>query len=432
MMGFRFPVLMALMAAPLFAVDAPTPVTGTVLAITLDDAEKAFLENNLDLLAGKYGIEVAEARKLQAELWPNPNFQIGQNIYNPSTGKYFDFTPSGNTDFQISQLVKLASKQGRQIQVADYEKSISQQQFYDLLRTLKFQLRTTFYRVFWQSRSIQFFDHSLASLKKTIESAEMAYKKRAILLSEVLRLKSLYTQLQGDWLAATADLSSAQADLKTLLFKEVSEMTIEPKVDVEALRRLRVEKSFDELLAVAKDHRPDLKIAELGVQKEAANLSLQHALAFPDLTVNLQYSRAGSYIPEYFALGVGIDLPLFNRNQGGIREAGAQLNLKQALNRKALMDLRHDLEATYHRAQDTDGIVRHIDPNFVKDYDSLVGQMIHNYQNRNIGIIAFADFYESYRNAMLQYHGMQLRRLSAFEELNMGVGTSVVTAQESK
>jgi len=46
--------------------------------IKISEAEKTFVENNLQILAGKYGIKAAQAAITQAELWSNPNISIGQ------------------------------------------------------------------------------------------------------------------------------------------------------------------------------------------------------------------------------------------------------------------------------------------------------------------------------------------------------------------
>ena len=105
--------------------------------INLLQAEKKFLQNNLQLLASKYNINAARATIIQVDLWNNPNLSIGQNIYNKLTGKYFDVTKTGNTDIQIQQLFLLAGKRNDQIKIAEINTNIAEASFYNLLRTLK-------------------------------------------------------------------------------------------------------------------------------------------------------------------------------------------------------------------------------------------------------------------------------------------------------
>ena len=105
------PILMIFILVNLLSVCAYTRSIGNdTLVISLKDAEEKFLKENLQLIASKYNITAAEAQITQAKLWSNPNLSIEQNIYNQSTKRYFDFTRTGNTEFQISQLFLLAGK----------------------------------------------------------------------------------------------------------------------------------------------------------------------------------------------------------------------------------------------------------------------------------------------------------------------------------
>ena len=51
------------------------------LRLTLNDAEKMFLDSNLQLLAQRYNIDANQALVVQARLYPNPNFSISHGLY---------------------------------------------------------------------------------------------------------------------------------------------------------------------------------------------------------------------------------------------------------------------------------------------------------------------------------------------------------------
>jgi cobalt-zinc-cadmium efflux system outer membrane protein len=50
------------------------------LRLQLPEAEKMFLDSNLQLLAQRYNIDANQALVIQARLWPNPNFSIGHTL----------------------------------------------------------------------------------------------------------------------------------------------------------------------------------------------------------------------------------------------------------------------------------------------------------------------------------------------------------------
>src|SRR5260221_198824 len=108
------------------------------LRLSLPEAEKMFLDSNLQLLAQRYNIDANKALVIQARLWPNPNFTIGHSIYSGEINKFF---PTGNQDEtygSLSQLILLAGKRNKQIRIAQEGVKLTEYQFFDLLRTLKY------------------------------------------------------------------------------------------------------------------------------------------------------------------------------------------------------------------------------------------------------------------------------------------------------
>jgi len=180
------------------------------------------------------------------------------------------------------------------------------------------------------------------------------------------------------------------------------------------------------VILTALEKRPDYKNAETQIQYEETNLSLQKAMRIPDLTVGGTYSRAGSYIPDYYALTLSLDLPIFNRNQGNIQISENTLEADKLLREYSRKTLEKEIATAYKKAIDTDSLFRAFDKKFTGEYKTLVEGMDADYQKRNITIIEFTDFYESYRTSMLQMNQLQNERLDAFEGLNYAAGTSLI------
>ena len=84
---------------------------------------------------------------------------------------------------------------------------------------------------------------------------------------------------------------------------------------------------YQKLLDSAYANRYDLRLAKSAVEYNDMNLKYQKALAVPDLNLSLGYDRRGGYVPNYTNLGIEFNLPFFNRNQGGIKQA--QLTIDQ-------------------------------------------------------------------------------------------------------
>ena len=122
------------------------------LRLTLDSAEHLFISGNFSLLAQKYSIDAQKALVIQARLWPNPNFSFSRGpvipIYDPSVDiKHSNFFLNSENSFSLSQLILLAGKRNKQVKLAQANATLSEYQFYDLLRTLKYTLRTDFFNI---------------------------------------------------------------------------------------------------------------------------------------------------------------------------------------------------------------------------------------------------------------------------------------------
>ena len=408
---------------------AQTPAARTdTVAITLQQAEGRFLKNNLQLLAARFNIDAAKAAAYQAELWSNPNISIEQNAYNKFTKRYFDVTKTGNTDIQLQQLILLAGKRDKQIRLAEINSQIAENSFYDLLRALKFELRTDFFDLYFLRQSLAFYDETIPNVRRTVAATEAIYQKRSILLSEVLRLKSLLFTLENERLGLLNQVSEIEHGMGVLLRDTSgSDSHFIPRLDSNAIDSLQVDAlSLQDVIATALEKRPDYKNAESQIQYEETNLSLQKAMRIPDLTVGGTYSRAGSYIPDYYALTLSIDLPIFNRNQGNVEISENTLEADKLLREYSRRTLEKEIATAYKKAIDTDSLFRAFDKKFTGEYKTLVEGMDADYQKRNITIIEFTDFYESYRTSMLQMNQLQNERLDAFEGLNYAAGTSLI------
>ena len=85
-------------------------------AMTLEEAEKIFLEKNLFLLAAQYNINGKEALIIQAKAYPNPTFNADFNVYDPDNDKFFHVNNTGQKSFQVEQLIYLGGKRKSTLQ----------------------------------------------------------------------------------------------------------------------------------------------------------------------------------------------------------------------------------------------------------------------------------------------------------------------------
>ncbi len=388
------------------------------LHINLQQAEDSFLSKNLSLIAQKYSIDSARAAVITAGLYENPEISYSNAFYNTVTHNFFE----PEFSVQVSQLILLAGKRNKAIELAKSGIAIQQYQFYDVIRTLQYVLRNDFYNIYFLEQSARLYDLEINYLKKIVPAYEEQEQKGYVALKDVLRIKSQLYTLQAEYNGLQTNIDNVQSEFRLLVRIDPSVFII-PDANTSSLNQSIISQtSYEALMDSAVANRPDLKVLNASIIYSNNNLRLQKALAKPDLTVNANYDRLGSYVPNYNSIGVGIPIPLFNRNQGNIRNAKIQINTNKLAYESGLDRVKNDVSVNYITAARSEKLLSGFDPNFDSDLQHLINEVSINFQKKNITLLEFLDFYESYRQNVLQLNQLRFDKMSALEQLNFSVG----------
>ncbi|WP_210489190.1 TolC family protein [Rufibacter aurantiacus] len=417
------PVYAQITSTPTLLITAPTDS----LRLTLSEAEQLFQERNLPLLAQKTAIEASRAAIIQAKLFENPVLSIDQGIYNPTNGRYFDVTKQGQTYVQLDQLFYLAGKRNKRVQVEQLNTQLTEQAYFDLLRTLRFALRTSFIELHYKLQGYKVLQERTQAVQRLVTALDGQYRKGNIPLKEITRLKALLFQLGNQQLSLLNEIQEEQVELR-LLTNTPATTTLVPVVNEEALTNIEEDQlSYTHLLETAQENRYDLKAAETDVQLQQANLKLQKALAVPDLTLGANYDRQSNFIRDYVGLNVSVPLPLWNRNQGNIKMARHEVDRSQQLLSQQQLVVENEVMQAYRKAQEAQKFYASFDPNFRQDFDRLLEGVTSSFVRRNISLIEFLDYYETYTDSITQLLELSTNRLRTLEEINFVVGKPVIT-----
>ena len=420
----RFTLFLFLLHNVLFAQPSAASYKPDTLSIGLQDAENQFLKNNLRLLSQKYSLDSAKAAVISARVYDNPQFSIGTGFYEPDTKKFFDYSNDNREiSMQISQLVKTAGKRNKAIKVAQTGVQITEYEFYDLLRTLRYTLRNDFYNIYFLQQSAKVYAQEIQSLQKTASVFEEQVKKGNIAQKEFLRIQSQLYTLQAELINLQGTIDDANSEFK-LLIRAKASVYIKPILTIaDDQKNVVASVAYQTLLDSAYQNRYDLKIAKANETQSEQYLRLQKAMAIPDLTFSGGYDRLGSYVNNYNSLGVGFDIPFFNRNQGNIKQARAMVESSKLELTGIQDELESQVANSYAGALRAEKLLNSIDTKFDTDFNKLINEVTINYEKRNISLLEFIDFYDSYKQNVLQLNNLKYNRVSQLEQLNYTTGT---------
>ena len=394
------------------------------LRIGLNDMEAINLKKNFQLLAQKYEIDIARAQVIQARLYNNPNFQFTGNIYNPQLKKPFDLSNNtGEYGINIQQVILLAGKRNKQIKLASTGADIKEDQFYDLLRTIRFTMRSDFYKLYFLQNSINSYSLQIIYLDNLNNAYQNLELKGAVTLKDAIRIKSLLYTLKAEKALLENQASDINAELQILI--QNNSAYIIPIADSLPSDAFPGTIAISALIDSAINNRHDLKMARSQILFNRQNLALQKANAIPDLSLGASFDKRGSFVDNASFFTLGIDLPIFNRNQGNIRAAKINIEESQVLANLQQYQVENEVKTAYIKAVNTNKLVRSFDPDFQTENNRLLKAITENFQKKNIGLLDLTDFYESYKNNIVQINTLQNERMQAIELLQFAVGQSI-------
>jgi cobalt-zinc-cadmium efflux system outer membrane protein len=393
------------------------------LRITFKDAEKAFLDKNLSLLAQKYNVDAAQALVKQAKLWDNPILSTDQNITDANK-KYFDHSAgNGQVFVQLSQLIKTAGKRGKQIQIAQDGVQIQQAQFNDMLRNLHYNLLLDFSQVANLMDQRKVYQTEIASATNMVNAIEKSYQAGNNSLKDVIRLKALNFGLQNDLVEIDRQINDLQSELKTLLTANENQF-IAPQI---TFNNTDTTLNAATLAEQAKTFRGDFLANKYLYDQNIHNLALQKAMAVPDVTIGSTYDQHSSYANNYVGLEISLPLPLFNRNQGNIKNAKLVAQSQEYTVQSNELQLKNDVYSAVNQYKLSQQLLSNNETDFYNKYDQLYNSMQKSFQQKQVGLQEFIDFFDSYRETKLKILQQQLNLQKDIADLNIAVGTTVVT-----
>lgn len=396
------------------------------LRITLPQAENIFLKNNIALIVQRYSIDSARAAVITAKLYDNPEFGVSTAFYNPATRKFFDLSKENREiAMQYSQLIRTAGKRNKAIALANTGAQLTEYQLYDLLRTLKFTLRNSFYNIYYLQQTQRVYDVEINSLKQIAAAYDAQVQKGNIAEKDFLRIQSQLYTLQAELVNLQNSIDDAQSEFK-LLLRAAATVYVVPQVstDVGRDRQLLVSNvPYATLLDSAYANRYDLKAAQTAITYNRQNLSLQKALAKPDVTVQAAYDRLGSFVRDYNNIGLGFAIPIFNRNQGFIKQAELGVRSSEAVAQSAADVVQSQVANVYLGAVRAEKLLASFDARFEPTQDRLLQAVTENFQKHNISLLEFTDFYDAYKQNVVQLNNLRFGRVSQLEQLNYTIGT---------
>ncbi len=320
-----------------------TVVSSRALRLSVNDALALFISQNLDVLIAKYGIEFSKGQQITAALFPNPVASIG-TLSSFTQGR--TSSNSGAVISQVQQLFELAGKRGYRIESAGYGSQSAEASFEDAVRQLGFTVKDTYYKIQLAQRRLVLAEENRDRFSRILDINTIRFKKGYIAEVDLIRIRLQMVDFQSQVIQSLQEGETARGDLRQLL-------RLSPKTTLELTTDLdfrRIDPDINKLRTAALDFRPDIKARRFTYSQRESDLKLAKAYRVPDVTIGGGYAVQGAQgpdNPQQWSLNLGLPLPVFNRNQGGIHQAEVAVLTAEADLNKTMNLVENEVEVAY-------------------------------------------------------------------------------------
>lgn len=405
------------------------------LKLSAEQVEALFIKQNLQLIAEKLNVDIADAAISQAKLWDNPSLSISDiNLWSTNSQRegekelipplFGSFARNTQFSIELSQLIQTANKRGKLVSQEKVSKEIAIQEFEDVLRGLKIELRKSINEITY----LQAYQQVLLQQNQSVNQLITAYKKQVaqgnIAKNELLRLQSSLLEIENEENELQTELNQQQKTLKTLLNIDPV-LTIEIE-DINTRSKNPDTISLADLLNQASEYRPDIKAQRLQVKFHEKSLAYEKAQRIPDLTVSANYDRFGGVWKDFIGFGISFDLPFLNRNQGNIKAAKINREQSQYLAEQQQSLAKHEVVEAFNNYAMAYRFYEKIKNNdLLSEIDGMLNVYTKNLLNKNISMLEYIDFMDTYKTNKETILTAHKKLNILFEELQYQVGAEI-------
>jgi cobalt-zinc-cadmium efflux system outer membrane protein len=392
-------------------------------ALSIDQAVDEAFRRNLNLIAQRLNISLAEATLVAARVRPNPVLSLDADHVNVAHLNHGDLTEAA---VRVDVPIVLGGKRDLRIELAEKDRKIAEVQIEDALRKLRQDVGTACVDVIQAKANVALARDNLKTFEDLVQLNDKRVVAGAIAPVEMTRSKVAMLQFRSSVKRAELELSGAKTKLKALLGRSsldgdldlVDELRVVPSNAAMSLPELR-EKAF---LA-----RPDLRSLELSQVRAETDLRLQIANGVVDLSAGAEYRWSAAQPSERLVgLFLSVPIPLFNPNAGEIARAETQ-RLVSARQRDALRaDVLSDLRSAFDEFNSAREIVLSIEGELLRSAEEVRNAEQRRYQSGATSFLEFLDAQRAFNDARQSLNDAWATYRRAAIHLNAGVGSEVV------
>lgn len=324
---------------------------------------------------------------------------------------------NGQKAASIQQLIYMGGKKRNEVDFAKTNVAIAELQFEQLIRNLKFQLAQTFYTIYYDKEKATTIEGQINKLDTLLTNYEVQAERGNVPLKDVVRLQSLVLNLRQE--KNSLDKGIIEAQQTIALITGVLD-PINPLVNETELIAKYENKTItkDSLITIALVNNLEYLTAIKISESQEIYLKWQKSLSVPDLTAGFAYDQRGGAFQNQIDFTLGIPLPLWNKNRGNIQLADAQYKQANMQKEYQRIELESKVDMLWKLWLQQKNQLNTINKSVSENMNAVYAGMLLNFERRNISLLEFTDFMESFNQTHIYVSEIKKSWIMASIRLN--------------
>ena len=388
--------------------------------LVLPELIQEVLARNPELAATRKQWEASTNRIAQVRSLDDPILSLQLwNVPQP-----FNVAQTENHIFGLSQNLPFPGKLALKSDVASRSAEMTEQLLRAKERELVARLKQAYYDLFLAQKTIQIHHEQVELLRQFVEITNSKFRAGKGSQADVLKAQVELSLLFQHLPVLGQRRKTAEAMLNTLLDRDTSS----PLGIAQEPSQAPIETPLDDLHGLALNDRPEIKAAELDVQRSEQSRALAQRQYYPDFNVafqRFQNYQANDGFGAYVAMSIPFAFWTKPKYDAGVQEAEAAVAVAQAQQHTLENMTRFQINDLLAKFRATDQVATLYRTTILPQAEQSLEAARVGYRAGKAGFLDLIDTQRAWRGFQLEYFKALVDRQHRLAELEQVVGITL-------
>jgi cobalt-zinc-cadmium efflux system outer membrane protein len=385
-----------------------------------------YLENvknsNINYLAEKYNVEIAEANVKAAKVFPDPELSVGY-----TNNQNWNLQMGYGVDAELNYTLELGGKRKARIRLAQSEKEMTGALLEDYFRNLRADATLAYLTALKQKRLYEIQKSSYMQMLGLAHADSVRFRLGFIMEVDARQSKLEAATMLNDVYASEGELQDVLIQLLLLQGKKNMELPDSIAGDLFYSKRTF---ELSELITTAQNNRADLQATLKSKEVSQNNLRLVKANRAIDLGVRIGGGYSSEVLneiapaPAFKGITAGISIPLkfSSTNKGELR--AAQIIAEQSKKQYEAVELQigSEVAQTFSKYKVACRQVEQFNTGLLSEAEIIFKKKVYSYERGETSILELLNAQRTYNDVQINYSETLYNCAAALVELERSCG----------